>query len=154
MKSVIREIRPTELSGCAGVIRKAFAENNEPFVEDLSQIDERRLIFESDNGCLMFGLFNEIMQTGFVQLDIKENELVLKKLCILPELQGQGLGRRLLEFSKKKTAEMGYKRLSAVIHADNARLEKFLLSLGFEKTETRELSRINLRVSRLEIGFD
>ena len=53
---LIREVSKTGFADCVGVIRKSF-ETVELTAENYTALDVRRLIFENDNGNLMFGIY-------------------------------------------------------------------------------------------------
>lgn len=150
---IIKEISETELADCVDVIKLSF-ETVELPLEDYSTLDTRRLIFESDNGNVMFGLFDGEKQIGFAELDKRENEAVIKKLCVIPQYRGENNGKILLDGAIKKAGELGYVRAFANIRAEDKGLEKWFCDRGFKLVETRYIPVINRTVTKLEITLE
>ncbi|MBQ7756887.1 MAG: GNAT family N-acetyltransferase [Oscillospiraceae bacterium] len=150
---ILKEISKTELADCVDVIKLSF-ETVELPIEDYSTLDTRRLIFESDNGNVMFGLFDDEKQIGFAELDKRENEAVIKKLCVLPQYRGSGNGRNLLDFVIKSAGGLGYDSVSANLRAEDKELEQWFLSKGFEFVETRYIPVIDRTITKLRAVLD
>lgn len=144
----LKEISKTELNGCVEVIRASF-ETVELPLENYSAIDTRRLIFESDNGNIMFGLFEEEKQIGFVQLDKRENDAVLKKLCVIPRYRGESNGESLVNHTLDAARRLGYKTVTANIRAEDKWLEEWFVKRGFGIVETRYLPPYYCEVTKL-----
>lgn len=149
----LKQISKTELSECVDVIKLSFEKVELP-LEDYSTLDTRRLIFESDNGNVMFGLFDEEKQIGFAELDKRENEAVLKKLCVVPEYRSEGNGKSLLDFAIKKAGELGYDSVTANLRAEDKGLEQWFLSRGFDFVETRYIPVIDRTITKLRTVLD
>ena len=150
---ILKEISKTELADCVDVIKMSF-ETVELPIEDYSTLDTRRLIFESDNGNVMFGLFDDEKQIGFAELDKRENEAVLKKLCIIPQYRSEGNGKVLLDFVIKSAGELGYDNITANLRADDKGLEQWFLSRGFDFVETRYIPVIDRTITKLRAVLD
>lgn len=153
----IKEVLPSQLSDCAEVIRESFAPVAKRFYltelncpTHTSFITTQRLIFESQNGVLMYALYADDKLSGFVGLDKREGYAVVEHLCVLPMLQRQGLGTRLLDFVTIKAGEMGYKKLSAGIIDADSELKCFYKKAGYCETEKKELSHLPFTVCYLE----
>lgn len=147
---LIREVSKTGFADCVGVIRKSF-ETVELTAENYTALDVRRLIFENDNGNLMFGLYEGNKTVGFVELDKKENEAVIKKLCVLPEYRHKGNGERLVRHAVLTGEKLGYKNFSASVRAEDINLENFFSRLGFKRKETRFIPSASCRLAKLEL---
>ena len=150
---ILKEISKTELADCVDVIKMSF-ETVELPLEDYGSLDTRRLIFESDNGNVMFGLFDGEKQIGFAELDKRENEAVLKKLCIIPQYRSEGNGKVLLDFVIKSAGELGYDNITANLRADDKGLEQWFLSRGFDFVETRYIPVIDRTITKLRAVLD
>ncbi|MBE6837624.1 MAG: GNAT family N-acetyltransferase [Ruminococcus sp.] len=150
---ILKEISKTELADCVDVIKMSF-ETVELPLEDYGTLDTRRLIFESDNGNVMFGLFDDEKQIGFAELDKRENEAVLKKLCIIPQYRSEGNGKVLLDFVIKSAGELGYDNITANLRADDKGLEQWFLSRGFDFVETRYIPVIDRTITKLRAVLD
>lgn len=147
----VKEILKTELADCVEVIRTSFEKVELP-LEDYSSLDTRRLIFESDNGNVMFGLFDGQKQIGFVELDKRENESVIKKLCVLPDYRGNSQGKVLLDFALENAKKLGFSKVYANIRAEDKWLENWFVEKGFEFIETRYIFAIGRNITKLAIS--
>lgn len=153
----IDAVVPPQLTDCAGVIRESFAPVAERFFltpencpTHTSFITPQRLIFESQNGVLMYALYVDEKLSGFVGLDKREGYAVVEHLCVLPQLQRQGLGTMLLDFITVKAEQMGYKKLSAgLIDADTA-LKSFYERAGYRQAEKRDFPHLPFTVCYME----
>jgi ribosomal protein S18 acetylase RimI-like enzyme len=71
---------------------------------------------------------------GLIVLLPKPDHLLLDNVAICPERQGQGLGRRLIDFAESEARRLGYTDLRLYTHekmTENIRLYK---RLGFAET--------------------
>lgn len=144
----IRQITKTGFSQCAEIIRECY-KTAEPCLDSFSKITAENLIFDSDNGNVMLGIFDGEELVGFCQADRLETELVLKKLCVLPEYRCRGLGGKLLAGTVSLGEELGYGRLTASVHADDAGIISWLEKRGFEVFEVREIPVYRCNAARL-----
>lgn len=73
-----------------------------------------------------------------IDKDDKEHDVItFGPLSVLPEFQNQGIGASLIEYSKKKAAEAGFKAI--VIYGNPAYYKK----VGFESASKYGISRID-----------
>lgn len=144
MDAVIKEIGYDGLGVCLEVIKKSFSQKAEELCLDKSAcydhpafLTMKRLSFEFENGVKMFGLFKKVGQIGFAGLDIREREIILTKLCVVPGEQNKGYGKALVEFSKHQTKVLGGSTLSVIIAKAEESLIGWFESQGFEIIEER-----------------
>lgn len=147
-EKVIKEVTKVGFAQCVEVIKKSF-ETVELTIESYADLDTRRLIFESDNGIMMFGLFEDEKQIGFAELDKRENEAVLKKLCVVLENRGRGNGKMLVNHILDTARRLGYKSVTANIRAEDKELEEWFVKRGFGIVETRYLLPFSCDVTKL-----
>lgn len=157
MIATIKEVLPSQLSDCVRVIRESFEPVAKRFYltelncpTHTSFITVERLIFEAQNGVLMYALYDNDELSGFVALDKREGFAAVRHLCVLPCKQRQGYGSRLLELVSDKALELGYKKLSAAIIDADKLLKGFYQKAGYRETEKREFPQLPFTVCYME----
>ena len=75
---------------------------------------------------------------GFAVFSCSKIESYLVNLAVLPELQRQGFGRVLMEFSLSRFAEKGCKECWLEVRESNLAAQAFYASLGFRFVSTRK----------------
>ena len=75
----------------------------------------------------------------------------LYALYVLPEYQGQGIGRRLLQTAAEWLKEHGYERMLVYVLRDNYPSRRFYEALGGKPV--REVSREERGVNLVEVGY-
>ncbi len=142
----VRELDISQASECIRVLRESFG----GIAEELSLSDKvyplfpafitaERLIFETGNGVKLLGLFDGGEMIGHCGLDIREREVILTRLCVIPERRGCGLGKVLVERAKEQTAELGAGRVTAWVREGSGRLAEWFIGQGFVGGEVRHL---------------
>jgi ribosomal-protein-alanine N-acetyltransferase len=98
------------------------------------------------------GIFNDCLRVGYDAWVIEEGESVvgygllsfaageahLLNLCIDPELQGRGLGRRLLEMLLRRTVRRDTRTVYLEVRASNSRALKLYHAAGFSEIGYRK----------------
>ena len=71
---------------------------------------------------------------GYATLLLRRNSRAarLYSFCVHPALQGQGVGRRLLETLEREAHERGLERLTLEVRADNRRALALYRRMGFK----------------------
>jgi ribosomal protein S18 acetylase RimI-like enzyme len=64
----------------------------------------------------------------------KPDHLLLDNIAVRPERQGQGLGRRLIEFAEAEARRLGYRELRLYTHEKMVENIALYRRLGFEQT--------------------
>lgn len=114
---VIRQALPTEI----GTIR----ELRYRVLDAMHGVDERQKVSEKDiaNDSILIGAFIGEKAVGTVRLEPLEKEKYLvRRMAIDPEMQGNGLGARVLEVAEGIAAQRGAKEFV---------LESRLTAIGF-----------------------
>ena len=65
-------------------------------------------------------------------------------LCLIPEVRGKGLGRKLLYFALSQAAQLGIGTLHLEVENSNEKATCLYRSVGFEATG-RSLMRVRIR---------
>ena len=142
----------------ADVIRAGFATVAQEFgltrescPTHTSFISNERLAGRIKNGYYPFGYFSDGKLIGFAALiDEGEGAYELSNLAVLPELRHFGYGRKLLDFCKKKTAELGGKKVRIAIIEDNTILKKWYEDNGFVSIEVKNFEHLPFTVGYME----
>ena len=64
----------------------------------------------------------------------KPDHLLLDNIAVRPDRQGQGLGRRLIEFAEAEARQLGYRELRLYTHEKMTENIALYRRLGFEET--------------------
>ena len=64
----------------------------------------------------------------------KPDHLLLDNIAVRPDRQGQGLGRRLIEFAESETVRLGYRELRLYTHEKMTENIALYARFGFEET--------------------
>ena len=87
---------------------------------------------ENDKNSFLFGAYLNNIPSGFVMLQkTNSTSIRLRQMCIEEKLQGQGIGKKLVEFAEFWSESNGYNEItmSARVEAEN-----FYLKIGYKKT--------------------
>lgn len=109
----------------------------------------RALDFVMESGCAKNAQKKIVAQNVFVRMHIDADDgrnievLTMGPICVAPDLQRQGLGKRLLDFSLEKAVELGF---GAVLFEGNI---AFYSKSGFDYA-----SRFKIRYHDLPDGAD
>jgi RimJ/RimL family protein N-acetyltransferase len=68
---------------------------------------------------------------GYLRLDRTGRDRARVSICLAPEAQGLGLGRRLLEEADRVAGCLGITRLEAEIHPQNAASQRVFARAGY-----------------------
>jgi ribosomal protein S18 acetylase RimI-like enzyme len=102
-------------------------------------------------GILMFGLFSEKRQVGFVALEIAEDRVYyMERLAVLPEFRHQGFGVKLMDFVFEYVRSLGGQKVSIAIIDENEVLKRWYLKYGFEPTEIKHYPHLPFTVCFME----
>lgn len=68
-----------------------------------------------------------------------EGSYLLDAICVYDKYRGQGIGKSLLEHTKKKALDEGYNELSLIVFSDNKNAIKFYSDNKFENVKSIDL---------------
>ncbi len=156
---VIRDIQDSDFDKCVSVIRTSFLTVAEEFglteencATNGAFIKRERLVYEKENGTLMFVacLFDEVI--GFIGIKSKDNHIFeIEKLGVLPQYRHLGYGKLLLDFAKDKAILLGANKITIGIIEENLRLKKWYQSYGFKSTGTKIFPHLPFTVGFMEM---
>lgn len=123
----IRSMRPADLRAVAGVERTAY---DYPW---------SRGIFRD---CLLAGYYSFVLDidgavTGHAIMSIAAGEAHILNICVHPDVQRMGYGRRLLHALLVKAEEAEAKKVFLEVRPSNAVALALYRSVGFEKVGVR-----------------
>ncbi len=75
---------------------------------------------------------------GFAVFSVAHPETYLVNLAVLPEVQRQGLGRILMEYSLERQQSKGFSECWLEVRDSNHKAQSFYSSLGFEFVAKRK----------------
>ena len=128
----IRRARPDDAEAVAEITDSAYASylpllGRKPLP---MTADHRRMIGEND----VWLLFHEDHPVGVLVLVDEPDSLLIYSVAIRPELQGQGLGRRLLGWAEQEARRAGRPRIRLYTNALMAANIELYRALGYLET--------------------
>lgn len=89
--------------------------------------------------------------TGFFSVKSYDNNLELNTLGVLPEYRENGIGRSIIDFSKKYAHEHNCRKIKISIVEENTILRKWYESLGFIHTGIKIIPDLPFTVGFMEL---
>lgn len=99
------------------------------------RIDEEellRLIEKEESKLFIYIEKNQIL--GCINLEQKENELYLGMLTVTPELQGKGIGKKLLQYAENYGRTNKFDRIEMTVITQRTELIDWYIRHGYNKT--------------------
>ena len=132
------EPRPAAASDAAGIsecVRAAYSHYIErigtapgPMLDDYAQVVRDHRAWVIDDGGRVVGVL--------VLMD-KEDGLLLDNVAVLPERQGEGIGRRLIEHAESEARRLGHRHLDLYTHERMTENIAMYGRIGYEEVERR-----------------
>ncbi|MBQ3049315.1 MAG: GNAT family N-acetyltransferase [Oscillospiraceae bacterium] len=154
----ISSLLPHQYSACETMVRKSFATvaaqfglTRENCPSNPAFWPSGQLAADAKDGKEMYILSSKDKIIGFIQLVVIDNTAVdLAQLCVLPDQRRKGCGKQLLDFAKKRAADMGRQKLTLGMIDSNLPLKKWYIKNGFTQTGARIYSNLPFAVGFLE----
>ncbi len=111
-------------------------DHNYPSVLDITAgIDRTNLwVYEIDKGIVGTVTIDENQSPEYLSLNWNSpNFLVIHRLAVLPECQGKGIARKLMDFAETKVSELGYDSIRLDTYSLNTRNVRFYNNRGYQK---------------------
>ena len=155
MSLVFKQIKEdAELEKCVAVIRESFltvaeefnltpenAPTNPAFI-NLGDLQKMR-----EKGIIMFGVFHEDTQVGFVAVEkANDDTYYMEKLAVLPEFRHRGYGRMIMDHVFTFVRNNGCKRVWIGIINENTRLKQWYQNYGFREIELKRFAHLPFTV--------
>jgi len=81
--------------------------------------------------------------------EVENDEYFISNLAVLPEHQGKGVGKFLLQQIEKKAIDLGFHKLSLTVDVENVRAQSLYKQMGFKLLKTE-----NIEFLRKRIGYN
>ncbi len=91
------------------------------------------------NGLLGFFRFVRRASPLFGIKEVENDEYFISNLAVLPEHQGHGLGKFLLQQVEDKAMELGFHKLALTVDVENTRASSLYQQTGFRLIQTIEI---------------
>jgi ribosomal protein S18 acetylase RimI-like enzyme len=130
---VIRRARPGDRAAVEAIVAAAYA----PYIELIGKPPGPML---DDYGALIAQGAVSVLETAdgrigaILVLLPKPDHLLLDNIAVRPERQGQGLGRRLIEFAEAEARRLGHRELRLYTHEKMVENIALYRRLGFLET--------------------
>lgn len=112
-----------------------------PMLDDYSEVVRKHQAFVAElNGQVV----------GVLVLILQDEGILLDNFAVPPEYQGQGFGRKLVEFAESEARNQGFSHLDLYTHGCMAENIKMYKRLGYVNTERRTVrgyQRVYMRKS-------
>ncbi|MFP6732001.1 MAG: GNAT family N-acetyltransferase [Alphaproteobacteria bacterium] len=132
----IRPARPGDAEGIAACVSAAYAiyvarmgKLPGPMLDDYAQVIARHRVFVLAR--------TEEIAGALVLIDQEDGSLLLDNVAIHPDLQGRGLGRRLISYAEDEAGRLGHETLDLYSHETMSDSIALYLALGYEETDRR-----------------
>ena len=132
------EPRPATASDAAGIsecVRVAYTRYIErigtppgPMLDDYAQVVRDHRAYVIDDGGQVVGVL--------VLMD-KEDGLLLDNVAVLPQRQGEGIGRRLIEHAESEARRLGHRHLDLYTHERMTENIAMYGRIGYEEVDRR-----------------
>jgi diamine N-acetyltransferase len=114
-------------------------------------ISYKKLKELSEKGIMMFGLFCDDKQSGFVAIEKSDNGMYyLEKLAVLPEYRHKGFGKKLLRFVFDYVKRENGQKVCIGIINENIVLKNWYKDNGFAETHIRKYDHLPFLVCFME----
>ena len=149
----------SKLPICLDIIHKSFATVAKEFnftkencPRHTSFMPIEKLEEQFNNGYQMFLYSYNNICAGFFSVHIDDNNfLELNTLAVPPEYRHNGIGKQIIDFSKKYADEHTCNKIKISIVEENTKLKKWYESLGFTHTETKIIPDLPFTVGYMEL---
>lgn len=147
-----------QLPVCLEIIHKSFKTVADKFnftkencPRHTSFMPIEKLEEQYKNGFKMFLYSFNDDNIGFFSVKSYDNNLELNTLGILPEYRENGIGRSIIDFSKKYAREHNCRKIKINIVEENTILRKWYESLGFIHTGIKIIPDLPFTVGFMEL---
>jgi ribosomal protein S18 acetylase RimI-like enzyme len=79
--------------------------------------------------------------------DAPPDEYFLAHIAVLPEYEGRGLGRRMLQRAEDRARAGGFRRITLTVDAQNDRAKEIYRRAGWEITGTEQMKKLEQRLN-------
>lgn len=144
----IRKAQPADTPKMKNCVKAAYrhyiarmGKSPGPMLDDYSEVVRKHQAFVAElNGQVV----------GVLVLILQDEGILLDNFAVPPEYQGQGFGRKLVEFAESEARNQGFSHLDLYTHecmAENIKMYKRLGYVNTERRTVRGYQRVYMRRS-------
>lgn len=144
----IRKAQPADTPKMKNCVKAAYrhyiarmGKSPGPMLDDYSEVVRKHQAFVAElNGQVV----------GVLVLILQDDGILLDNFAVPPEYQGQGFGRKLVEFAESEARNQGFSHLDLYTHecmAENIKMYKRLGYVNTERRTVRGYQRVYMRRS-------
>lgn len=144
----IRKAQPADTPKMKNCVKAAYrhyiarmGKSPGPMLDDYSEVVRKHQAFVAElNGQVV----------GVLVLILQDEGILLDNFAVPPEYQGQGFGRKLVEFAESEARNQGFSHLDLYTHecmAENIKMYKRLGYVNTERRTVRGYQRVYMRKS-------
>ncbi len=156
---IIRAITKDELENCVVLIRESFSTVAKEFhltrencPTNGAFIEGSHLNSDWKNNNRMYGLFEDSVMLGFMELKLKASDSYeLEKLAVHPRYRHLGYGGLLIDCAKKLASEAQVQKITLGMIEENTRLKEWYKTHGFIHTGTKKFDHLPFTVGFMEL---
>lgn len=157
---MIESIRREQLPICLDILSRSYentavtfgmTEDNCPY-RGRTRLPLQVFEKEYDEGYLMYGYMHNSQIVGFLSMQLKENELCIQDIAVLPEYQNGGFGSELFLFAKETAQRLHCSKITLGMVYDNTVLRNWYHKLGFKTVNMIRFEKVNYIVGMMELS--
>ena len=152
----IRAAEPDDVEAIAAIVERAYGVYIErigmrpgPMDDDYAEQVRRGLVHVAENGRGNAGEEDGAGIVGLIVLIEGEGRLVIENVAVDPARQGEGIGRRLLEFAEETACGAGFGTVALYTHEKMTENIALYARLGYEEDERRRVTAFGREFSRV-----
>lgn len=157
---MIELIRKEQLPICLDILSRSYentavtfgmTEDNCPY-RGRTRLPLQVLEKEYDEGYLMYGYVYNSQIVGFLSMQLKENELCIQDIAVLPDYQNSGYGSELFLSAKETAQKFHCSKITLGMVHDNTALRNWYHKLGFKTVNMIHFEKVNYIVGMMELS--
>ena len=106
---------------------------------------------EYDSGCFMYGYVYGGELVGFLSILVKDHEMHINDIVILPAYQNNGFGSALMQFAKEEAKLRNCDRIVLGMVHDNIPLRNWYEKIGFSTAKLQKYEEVSYTVATMEL---
>ena len=152
----IRAAEPDDVEAIADIVERAYCVYIEriglrpgPMDDDHGEQVQRGLVHVAEDGRRDAGEEDGAEIVGLIVLEESGDRLVIENVAVDPARQGEGIGRRLLEFAEEAARRAGIETVALYTHELMSENLALYARLGYEEDERRRVEAFSRVFSRV-----
>ena len=133
-KVTIRPVEDGDINAIIAICNKTLRQYIESSGGDVNTLTEEFLRSTLDETKVLVAKINEKV-IGYIQYQIKDEDLVINGAALAPKFQRKGIGTKLFAAAVKSAHEKKCRRVIISVQPGNTEIYKLYLRLGFKEGE-------------------